>query len=123
MALAQLAGFAASVVMALRQTEPVATPSRSERHRGYAALAVRVLLWTALTVALNSQQWRHLPVLLAATAIVGLIYLPLSTMTASEDDDGPVPYPAWLKSIFATGLCLSSIGGLAVALIHRAPPG
>lgn len=119
MALAQLAGFAASVLMALRQTEPVATPSRSERSRGYAALSVGALLWTALTVALSNQQWRHLPVLLAATAIAGLIYLPLSTMAASEDDDGPVPYPAWLKSIFATGLCLSSLAGVAVVLIQK----
>ena len=86
-ALAQLAGFAAR---ALRETEPVATPSRSERSRGYATLVIGVLLWTALPVALSNQQWRHVYVLVAAAAIASLVYLPLSTMAASEDDDSPV---------------------------------
>jgi hypothetical protein len=120
MALAQLAGFAASMVMAMRQTEPVATPSQPERSRGHAALSAGVLIWTGLTAALSHQQWQHLPVLLAATAIAGLIYLPLSTMNADEDDDSPVGYSTWLKATFATGVCLASLAGLAVALTQRA---
>jgi hypothetical protein len=120
MALAQLAGFAAGMVMAMRQTEPIATPSQPERSRGHAAFGAGVLIWAAFTVVLSHQQWPHLPVLLAATAIAGLIYLPLSTMSADEDDDSPVSYFAWLKATFAMGMCLASLAGLAAVLIHRA---
>jgi hypothetical protein len=120
MTLAQLAGFSAGLVMALRQTEPVATPTPPERRSGYAALGTGALIWTAFTAALSHQQWPHLPVLLTATAITGLIYLPLSTMNADEDDDSPVSYLAWLKATFAMGVCLASLAGLAMALTQRA---
>ena len=111
----------AAIVMSTRITAdvPLAPASQGERFRSWAIIAACCAGVCLLTAAMFHAGWPYKTHLLAALGVAGLLYLPFSTSSESDEDDSPVPLLDWVKVTLAVVACAASfaaIGAYAVLL-------
>ena len=113
--------MAAAIIMSMRLTAdvPLAPASKGERLRAWAIIAACCAGLCLLTAGMFHAGWPYKTHLLAALGLGGLLYLPLSTSSESDDDDSPVSILDRAKVTLATVACaasLAAIGAYAVLL-------
>lgn len=113
--------MAAAILMSMRLTAdvPLAPTSQGERLRAWAAIAACCAGLCLLTAGMFQAGWPYKTHLLAALGVAGLLYLPFSTSSESDEDDSPVPILDWVKVTLAIVTCaasLAAIGTYAVLL-------
>ncbi|EKZ96642.1 MULTISPECIES: hypothetical protein [Burkholderiales] len=113
--------MAAAIIMSMRLTAdvPLAPTSQGERLRAWAIIAACCAGLCLLTAGMFHAGWPYKTHLLAALGLGGLLYLPFSTSSESDEDDSPVPILDKVKVTLATVACaasLAAIGAYAVLL-------
>lgn len=113
--------MAAAIVMSMRITAdvPLAPASQGERFRSWAIIAASCAGMCLLTAAMFHAGWPYKTHLLAALGVAGLLYLPFSTSSETDEDDSPVSILDWVKVTLAVVACAASfaaIGAYAVLL-------
>jgi MFS family permease len=113
--------MAAAIVMSMRITAdvPLAPTSQGERFRSWAIIAACCAGMSLLTAAMFHAGWPYKTHLLTALGVAGLLYLPFSTSSESDEDDSPVSIIDWVKVTLAVVACaasLAAIGAYAVLL-------
>ena len=85
--------MAAAIIMSMRLTSdvPLAPASKGERLRAWAIIAACCAGLCLLTAGMFHAGWPYKTHLLAALGLGGLLYLPFSTSSESDEDDSPVP--------------------------------
>lgn len=111
----------AAIVMSMRITAdvPLAPASQGERFRSWTIIAAGCAGVCLLTAAMFHAGWPYKTHLLAALGVAGLLYLPFSTSSESDEDDSPVSILDWVKVTLAVVACAASfaaIGAYAVLL-------
>jgi hypothetical protein len=111
----------AAIVMSMRITAdvPLAPASQGERFRSWAIIATYCAGMCLLTAAMFHAGWPYKTHLLAALGVAGLLYLPFSTSSESDEDDSPVSLLDWVKVTLAFVACaasLAAIGAYAVLI-------
>lgn len=109
----------AAIFMATRVTAdvPFAPASRSERWRAWALIAAGSVALGLLTAGLFQVNWPYKLHLLVALAVGGLVYLPLSTSSQSDDDESPVPILDWVKVTLATVVSAASLAAVGAYVV------
>lgn len=113
--------MAAAIIMSMRLTAdiPVAPASQAERLRAWATIAACCAGLCLLTAGMFQAGWPYKTHLLAALGVAGLLYLPFSTSSESDEDDSPVSILDWVKvtlAIVASAASLAAIGAYAALL-------
>ena len=95
--------MAAAIIMSMRLTSdvPLAPASKGERLRAWAIIAACCAGLCLLTAGMFHAGWPYKTHLLAALGLGGLLYLPFSTSSESDEDDSPVPILDKVKEIYA----------------------
>lgn len=113
--------MAAAIVMSIRLTAdtPMVPTSRAERWKAWSLIAACCFGVATVTAGLFLSGWPYKVHLLIALSIAGMLYLPLSTASLSDDDDSPVPILDWVKvtsAIVLSAASLAAIGAHAILL-------
>lgn len=114
--------MAAAIIMSMRITAdiPLAPASQGERFRAWAIIAACCAGMCLLTAAMFHAGWPYKTHLLAALGVTGLLYLPLSTSSESDENDSPVSILVWVKVTLAVVACAASFAAIgAYALLLR----
>lgn len=109
----------AAIFLAMRVSAdlPFAPASRAERWRAWALIAAGSVALGLLTAGLFQVNWPYKLHLLVALAVGGLVYLPLSMSSQSDDDDSPVPMLDWVKVTLATVVIAASLAAVGAYVV------
>jgi hypothetical protein len=119
--IASVQGLAAlaAIFVAMRVTAdvPFVPASRAERWRVWALIAAGSVVLGLLTAGLFQVNWPYKLHLLVALAVGGLVYLPLSTSSQSDEDKSPVSMLDWVKVTLATVVSAASLAAVGAYVV------